>query len=130
MGKTSTSRPRTAEDIMALPIGPAFSTVEKIIDGKKVRVPVAPRTKVTFFGDDDIRACKDGNTWWVIGEYADGSWFLSSQDVGGVMWFLVGLIVGSAEHADSRQINVIAMGLCIVVFLLVFGAMDWWQRRR
>lgn len=46
------------------------------------------------------------------------------------MGFLVGLTVGWADHADGRQINVIVFGLCIVGFLIVFGCMDWWQRRR
>ena len=70
------NRPTTPEEVMALPVGPAFSFVDKIIDGKRVSVPVAPRTKATFFGDDDMRACKDETgQWWVIGEYADGSWY-------------------------------------------------------
>jgi hypothetical protein len=76
MGKTSTSRPRTAEDIMALPVGPAFSFKDKIIDGKRWQIPVAPALKASFFGGDDLMAAKaEDGQWWSIGEYADGSWY-------------------------------------------------------
>jgi hypothetical protein len=68
-------RPATIEEMKALPIGPAFGTTEKIIDGKKVRLPVAPQMKASFFGNGDLMGYTDETGIWSIAQYADGTWF-------------------------------------------------------
>lgn len=66
--------PKTIEEMQALPIGPAFATITKVIDGKKVTVPVAPATKATHFPRRAPTGYSDETGRWALGQYADGSW--------------------------------------------------------
>ncbi len=67
--------PKTIEEMQALPIGPAFGFVTRVIDGEKMRVPVAPATKATWFEEDQPMGYSDETGLWSLGQYADGSWY-------------------------------------------------------
>lgn len=90
-------RPRTAEEMDALPIGPAFgmflhdvSDADRargytLIKGRPcpvtdtqaaVRMPVAPAVIATWAEDDDIQSyCDTNGERWTLGQYADGRRF-------------------------------------------------------
>lgn len=68
-------RPRTAEAIMALPIGPAFGMREEVIEGRTIRRPIAPDVVAIFHEEHDIISVADGQGIWMLGRYADGRWF-------------------------------------------------------
>jgi DUF1365 family protein len=72
----SDNGPRTAEEFMALPEGGSFGAEIRVIDGKRVRVPIAPRSVPFFIAPETIMWChdRDGNPWR-LGQCADGRWF-------------------------------------------------------
>ena len=78
---TDHPRPRTAEEILALPIGPAFGTEERLIDGVLRRCPVMVPVVAVYHGPTDIISCSDDTGMWMLGRYADGRWF--RQRMGG-----------------------------------------------
>lgn len=67
-------RPRTAEEIMALPVF-GFGMTERVIDGVTYRVPTMPAVQIVFHGPNDIVCCADETGAWMLGRYADGRWF-------------------------------------------------------
>ena len=70
------TKPRTAEEIAALPIGPTFGTEIRVFDGKKVMVPVARPVKAIWFEEDEAQAYFDqAGVIWTLGQYDDGRWF-------------------------------------------------------
>ena len=74
------TRPTTAEELLALPIGPAFGQRTTTINGKTVNVPIAPHVQAVFHGDDDlVSACDQDGNRWSLGRYASGEWFRSRQ---------------------------------------------------
>jgi hypothetical protein len=71
-----TPKPRTAEEIAALPEGGGFGMEERLIDGVLRRVPVAPDVVVIFHEQNDVISYVDQDgTGWKLGRYADGRWF-------------------------------------------------------
>lgn len=101
MSKSNTAenlypQPMTAEEILALPQGPAYG-VERhevteidrargymIVSGKRVPpprvkyldVPSAPKTVAVYFDETDIMSCCDSDgVMWALGKYEHGEWF-------------------------------------------------------
>lgn len=88
-------RPRTDEELRALPEGPAFSQEEfevktddggtfAMVDGARVKLsdgsrrycrPVMPDVIAYHSEPDDPIAWVDDGGAWLLGRYADGSWF-------------------------------------------------------
>lgn len=69
-------KPRTAEEIAALPIGPAFGVEERVIDGRTVRVPVFHGSVCVYHDEKDpIGYCDSDGVLWLLRCYADGTWF-------------------------------------------------------
>lgn len=68
-------RPRTPEDMAALPIGPEFGQDERVIDGRTVRVPVMRALAASWANEDAPVGYRDADGLWVLGQYADGQWF-------------------------------------------------------
>jgi hypothetical protein len=70
------ARPRTVDEILALPIGPAFGIDERLIDGVVRLVLVVPEVVAVFHGEHDVMMCADATgTTWILARYADGRWF-------------------------------------------------------
>lgn len=90
-------RPKTVEEFRALPVGPAFGQqrYEITADDRRngyamigsarydisdtsassITIPVVPEM-VAFYSDPtDIVSVTDGEAAWMLGRYADGSWF-------------------------------------------------------
>ncbi len=67
--------PTTAARFMTLPVCDGFSAEDRLIDGRRVRVPVAPDL-VAFTADDDtVMMCVDADgQGWRLARYADGTW--------------------------------------------------------
>ena len=70
-----TAKPRTVDEIKALPVGPEFGMMDKVIDGKNYRVPFPRPTQATWFADDELMGYTDETGSWSLGQYADGGWF-------------------------------------------------------
>jgi len=90
-------RPKTAQELLALPIGPAFSQevfdlteedwargfiefrgLKHAVSRRRARliIPIAPEVVVFASHDKDVMAANDADgEWWSLGRYADGSWF-------------------------------------------------------
>lgn len=74
--KPAGKAPATAQEFMSLPIGPAFGSTTFERNGEVIRVPYM-RPIVAFFVAEDIPISvvdADGERW-ILGLYADGSWF-------------------------------------------------------
>ena len=67
-------RPRTSDDMAALPeVG--FGQEERVINGKRVLVPVAPDLVLFWSEDGDMVGYTDSDgTRWDLVKFADGSW--------------------------------------------------------
>jgi hypothetical protein len=57
--------PKTADDLLALPIRCGFSSVERIIDGRKVVIPVVPAMRAFWVEEDTVQGAtdEDGQHW-------------------------------------------------------------------
>lgn len=70
------NRPRTAEEMAALPVGPEFGQTTRVIDGREARIPVMRAVQVFWSEDADILGYTDSHgQQWHLGCYADGQWF-------------------------------------------------------
>ena len=69
------SYPRSEADVLALPIGPAFSSREMMCDGRKVIVPVMSSIQAFFVEPDMVLMASNAKGRWTIGRYADGRYF-------------------------------------------------------
>jgi hypothetical protein len=71
-----TERPRTADEMAALPEGPAFGQTTRVIDGRTVRIPVMEPTAAYWCEDADIIGYTDQHgVRWTLGLHANGTWF-------------------------------------------------------
>jgi hypothetical protein len=68
-------RPRTAAQLRALPIGPAFGMREDVVNGQLERRPIAPACVAVYSEATDPISWVDADGAWMLGRYADGSWF-------------------------------------------------------
>lgn len=69
------NEPKTAADLLALPIRGGFDSVEKIINGKKVTIPVSPPMGAFWVGEDTVqRAIDENGVRWDLCQDKDG-WF-------------------------------------------------------
>lgn len=71
---TPPPRPRTAEEILALPIF-GWGITERVIDGTLYRVRTMPAVMCVFSEPSDIMSVTDHEGTWMLGRYADGRWF-------------------------------------------------------
>lgn len=65
----------TLDEMKALPEGPAFGSIIKVINGETVHVPVAPDVVAYFVEPDQLQSWTDETGSWMLGRYRDGSWF-------------------------------------------------------
>jgi hypothetical protein len=69
-------RPRTVDEIAALPIGPAFGQVTMVVNGKTLKAPVMEPVDLFWSDDDDVLGYTDSDgAAWMLGRYANGEWF-------------------------------------------------------
>ena len=68
--------PKTADELLALPIGPAFGSEERIIDGRLRIVPIAQAMRAFVIADDmALLAVDAAGDRWSVGQYADGNYY-------------------------------------------------------
>jgi hypothetical protein len=96
--KTAPTRPQTAEQFFALPIGPAIGceiydlTEEDLARGviqvrgetvvvsggrpRSLKIPTMPETVVVdYTAEEPLMWCNGDGDYWTLGRYADGGWF-------------------------------------------------------
>jgi hypothetical protein len=74
-------RPRTMEDMVALPEGPEFGQMDIIVNGRKVVIPVAPAVMTFWSEEGDPLGYRDADhVHWSLGRYADGRWYRQRRE--------------------------------------------------
>jgi hypothetical protein len=69
------NEPKTAAELLALPIRGGITFVERVIDGRNVRVPVAPDLRAFYCAEDTIMGAWDEEgREWKLGKDGEG-WF-------------------------------------------------------
>lgn len=74
-------QPKTAAEILALPIGPEFGQevvmwADAEYGPREMRRPVLPEIEVVWTEDDEpMMACDADGIWWMVSKYAGGDYF-------------------------------------------------------